>query len=130
MSKKVKIILARIALIFILAFTIFFIMFLFDTKMLNGVIATLTLITGIIGIGLFLTIYFVNKGDKNREEELKKRQEELELANSDDSDNSQEFVSILDDSGNQKELQNDLSNEPNVNTDIIDDKVNIDKNNK
>ncbi|MDR2202514.1 MAG: hypothetical protein LBP26_07170 [Clostridiales bacterium] len=56
MSTKAKRILAIIALGFMAVFTVSFVAFLIDPKMLNGVIAFVALFSGVFGIGLFFVI--------------------------------------------------------------------------
>lgn len=58
MSKKLKQIVAIIALIFMGIFTVSFILWLINSNFLNGQIGFLTLFSGGIGIALFFVIKF------------------------------------------------------------------------
>ena len=56
MNDKTKRILAIIALVFMGVFTVAFVAFLINPKMLGGVVAFVALFSGVIGVGLFLVI--------------------------------------------------------------------------
>ncbi len=57
MSKKLKRIIAIIALVFMAVFTVSLVAYLVDKTLLNGAIGFLTLFSGGIGIALFLVIW-------------------------------------------------------------------------
>ena len=68
MSDKTKKILAIIALVFVGIFTVAFVVFLVDPYMFGGVVAYITLVSGVVGIGLFFVIKAFSKKGGEAEE--------------------------------------------------------------
>lgn len=82
MSTKVRKIIAILALIFMVAFLASFMMYLIDKTLLNESVGLLTILTGCIAVGLYLSIVIDNKYGKaaqqKRMEEILKEQAEAE----------------------------------------------------
>lgn len=82
MNTKVRKIIAILALIFMLAFLASFMTYLIDSTLLNGAIGLLTILTGCIAVGLYLSIVIDNRygkeAQKKRMEEILKEQAEAE----------------------------------------------------
>ncbi len=82
MNKTMRKIIAITALIFMLAFIAFLMMYLIDSTLLNGAIGFITIFAGCLAIGLYLVIVFDNKygkeAQKKRMEEFLKEQEKAE----------------------------------------------------
>ncbi len=88
MSRKVKQILAIIALVFMGIFTVTFVMFLYNPRMFGGVLAFIVFASGVLGIGLFVTIKAADKekktdgeppidGEKNPNDDIEKEAGEI-----------------------------------------------------
>lgn len=105
MSDKTKRALARIALVFMAVFTVFFIVFLTKPDLWNGAAAFIALFSGIPGIGLFLFIKFFERsksenmpvpdeddteggGPENTEKSDDKTEDGAESANEPDTENT------------------------------------------
>ena len=82
MNTKVRKIIAILALIFMLAFLASFMTYLIDSTLLNGAVGLLTILTGCIAVGLYLSIVIDNRygkeAQKKRMEEILKEQAEAE----------------------------------------------------
>jgi len=82
MNKTLRKIIAITALIFMLAFIAFLMMYLIDKNLLNGAVGLITIFAGCLAIGLYLVIVFDNKygkeAQKKRMEEFLKEQEKAE----------------------------------------------------
>ena len=92
MNQKTKRIIAVIALVFVLIFTVFFILYLFDRNMGDGWIGAITLITFIVGGGLSGFIIVVNNRDKKTEQERKEIEKDLKEAETEESIVNQEEI--------------------------------------
>lgn len=92
MSDKTKKILAIIALVFVGIFTVAFVVFLVDPYMFGGVVAYITLVSGVVGIGLFFVIKAFSKkgGDAETTCEPETDDENAPEANSGATDNEPE----------------------------------------
>ncbi|GHV03520.1 hypothetical protein FACS1894211_16300 [Clostridia bacterium] len=77
MQQKPKRITAIVALVFVLIFTVFFILYLLDNQMGDGWIGAITLISFIIGGGLSGFILIVNSRDLKVEQRQKQVEKDL-----------------------------------------------------
>lgn len=82
-TNKTRRILAVIALVFMAIFSVTLVMTFVSPGMWNGAVGYMALISGLLGIGLFLVIRFVLKDETAKTEDSKAEEEKPEEEKSD-----------------------------------------------
>ncbi len=125
MSKKLKRIIAIIALVFVAVFTVSLIAYFIDKTLLNGAIGFLTMFSGGIGLALFLVIWlsrdnynsdrddepYERKGKTLDDPDAQRTQENGKTVEVGVAENSQDKNSE-DGSGNKTEISNSDESDP------------------